>query len=403
MPPQKWERRAGQASLAQAEVRASLERLEAALAPGGDLDLGLSAADSARLQWGGLLPAGAWAARLQQQTDAACNRALERLGGSAPASAAVDVVVRAPLARGGRGGDAGGDAGGDVLHVLDEAQGASQREWSARRAAYSAAQMRGLELGRGDCGEGVGGGGGGGGGEQTARLEVQVQEEAAHGVVFREQAKLRSLLKEAAGAAASAVEEEASAEGATTASAALSLFGEVVRRMGEDHKRRAAAALAEAEVAAGREQLETFKRAHAPLVEGAVVGATGGEGGAAAEGAAAGAGVQLDSLLSSIDTQGRECWRLEAGVAQLYRQRLAPLRRERASARAPPPALTLGDGGGRIHDVMPVALRRFLPPEATLPRAQREAAAAAAHCCAAYHPVLPCLLGHESGAPAHKV
>ena len=86
MPPQKWERREGQASLAQTEVRASLERLEAALAPEGGL--GLGAADSARLRWGGLLPAEAWAARLQRQTEVACKRALERLCGSAPADVA---------------------------------------------------------------------------------------------------------------------------------------------------------------------------------------------------------------------------------------------------------------------------------------------------------------------------
>ena len=72
--------------------------------------------------------------------------------------------------------------------------------------------------------------------------------------------------------------------------------------MGECHKRRAAAALAEAEAVAGREQLESFKRAHAPVGEGAAAGAPGGAGG---EGGVAGAGVQLGSLLASIDAQAQ--------------------------------------------------------------------------------------------------
>ena len=69
-----------------------------------------------------------------------------------------------------------------------------------------------------------------------------------------------------------------------------------------------------------------------------------------------------------------------------HRQRLAALRRERAAARAPTPAVPLGEGGGerggRVGDALPLALRRFLPRETTLPRVQREAAAAAARCCA---------------------
>ena len=125
----------------------SLERLEAALAHEGALGPGLGAADVARLRAGGLLPVEEWAARLQRQTEAACHRALERLCGSAPADVAADEAAgaaapAAQVARGGRGADAAADAAGDALLSLDEARGTSEREWSARRAAYAAAQVR---------------------------------------------------------------------------------------------------------------------------------------------------------------------------------------------------------------------------------------------------------------------
>ena len=130
--------------------------------------------------------------------------------------------------------------------------------------------MRSAELGREDRGEGEGGGGGdggggggggrgggrggggvgragGGGGEarlHAARLQVQVQEEAAHGVLFREQVRLRAMLKEAAAplpvghqwrvqraaAAMDGAVDEAGAEGAAAVSAALGLFGEALTR-----------------------------------------------------------------------------------------------------------------------------------------------------------------------------
>jgi hypothetical protein len=73
---------------------------------------------------------------------------------------------------------------------------------------------------------------------------VQVQEEAAHGVLFREHVRLRALLKEAAAplpvghqwrvqraaAAMDGAVDEAGAEGAAAISAALGLFGEALTR-----------------------------------------------------------------------------------------------------------------------------------------------------------------------------
>ena len=153
----------------------------------------------------------------------------------------------------------------------------------------------------------------------------------------------------------------------------LGLYVEAVRRMGDLRKKRATAAIAEAEAAAAREQLEGFKRSRSAPAE--------TSSGAAGSGASGddGEGTQLAKLLASIEAQGAECWRLEASVVEHKRQRLAHLRRERAATRGG----MAEEADSHLFDAVPARLRRLLVPAGPAQMtAQHEAAEKAATCCA---------------------